>query len=287
MMPSLVPQMQQAVQGAAFPGMAESSLLGREAMMSLGGAFPALCGMPAGSFLMGGLGSGMEQAMMSLMQGMMMTLMIEMMKKILELLKKLTGDGEGAASTLGGSLGGFLGTSGGGGASGSPGASGASGASSSSAPAATGTGNVDASGHAFPVAGIKPGSEIKTHWGSGERGGTDIFAPEGTPVCSSCNGTVENAGNSGISGNRVTIKGDDGLTYFYAHLQNAPMVSSGQKVKAGQQIGNVGDTGNAKGTGHHLHLGIGYGIKSGSGAQGGCGNNFDAVSFLQKILNGG
>jgi len=155
--------------------------------------------------------------------------------------------------------------------------------SKTSAPASSGTVNSD--GYAFPVAGVKPGTEIKTHWGSGERGGTDIFAPEGTPVFSICNGTVEKVGSGGAGGNSVTIKGDDGLTYYYAHLQEAPMVRTGERVRAGQQIGKVGDTGNAKGTGHHLHIGIGYGIQSGTGPHGGCGRNFDAVSFLQKILN--
>jgi hypothetical protein len=264
----------------ALPGVtmmpAESSLLGREASALLGTAMFSFSGAA-------------QSPMTGFAQSFFLFFMLEMMKKLLEIIMQLLGkkagtDGGAAASALGGSLGSFLGTSGGA----SPSGASTSGTTTagSSTQAATGSASVDSKGHAFPVAGIKPGTQIKTHWGTGERGATDIFAPEGTPVYSISDGTVESAGTSPVSGNKVTIKGNDGLTYFYAHLQHTPMVSAGQKVKAGQQIGHVGDTGNAKGTGHHLHLGIGYGINSGTGPRGGAGNNFDAVTFLQKILDG-
>jgi len=140
--------------------------------------------------------------------------------------------------------------------------------------------------YTFPVAGYPKGSKISTHWGTGERGGTDIFGARGTPIQSIGGGQVMSAGYDPTGGNYVMIKGDDGRQYYYCHLDQAPSVKSGQRVDSGQQIGALGDSGNAKGTGCHLHLGIGDDIQSGRGAQGGCGTNFDAVTFLQNLING-
>ena len=52
-------------------------------------------------------------------------------------------------------------------------------------------------------------------------------------------------------GNYVTIKGDNGLYYLYAHMSKRS-VSVGDTVKKGQVIGNMGTTGYS--TGHHLHF---------------------------------
>ncbi|HLE80908.1 MAG TPA: M23 family metallopeptidase, partial [Dehalococcoidia bacterium] len=78
----------------------------------------------------------------------------------------------------------------------------------------------------------------------------------------------------------------DGLEYYYAHLAQAPDVESGSRVQEGQQIGYVGSTGNAENTGAHLHIGIGQSIVSGTGAAGGTGSNYDAVSALQQAVTG-
>lgn len=87
-----------------------------------------------------------------------------------------------------------------------------------------------------------------------------------------CGGEVIDAGWNSLGGNTVTIRDDDGLTYYYAHMDAAPLVQRGQTVAAGSQLGGVGDNGNAQGTGTHLHLGIGHGIQSGAGALGGAGS---------------
>lgn len=76
-------------------------------------------------------------------------------------------------------------------------------------------------------------------------------------VVSICDGIVvaagRNAGGRGY-GNCVIIKGDNGAYYLYAHL-SVILVRVGQRVRAGQQIGNVGNTGNVSGrTGMHLHI---------------------------------
>lgn len=126
---------------------------------------------------------------------------------------------------------------------------------------------------------------IGLHWGS-DKGASDLFAPIGTKVRAITAGVVESAGYSEIGGNNVAIKGADGLTYYYAHLRDLPLVKAGQAVTSGQEIGAVGQTGNAAGTDPHLHIGIGYGIQSGTGPTGGSGIGFDAVAFLQKLLLG-
>jgi murein DD-endopeptidase MepM/ murein hydrolase activator NlpD len=89
-----------------------------------------------------------------------------------------------------------------------------------------------------------------------------------------------------LGGHNVGVLGDDGLTYYYAHFKNAPRVKAGQRVGAGQQLGDVGRSGNAANTPPHLHIGIGQGIQTGAGAQGGLGRGFDAVDYLRRTLTG-
>ena len=137
----------------------------------------------------------------------------------------------------------------------------------------------------FPIPGYT--GTIGLHHGS-NKGGSDIFAPVGTPIVSIVSGTVNfitterTASTSG--GNAVQILGDDGLTYYYAHMNEIPTVKNGDRILAGQKIGSVGNTGNAKTTPPHLHLGVGYGINTGLGPAGGVGKNFDAVSMLRALL---
>ena len=52
-------------------------------------------------------------------------------------------------------------------------------------------------------------------------------------------------------GNYVKIKHNDGSYTLYAHLKDGIKVKKGQKVKQGDQIGNMGNTG--KSYGNHLH----------------------------------
>lgn len=139
----------------------------------------------------------------------------------------------------------------------------------------------NASGTAFPVVGYQ--GEVGLHHGS-SKGGADLMAPEGTPIVAMRGGTVESVGDSGAGGNSITIKGEDGLTYYYAHLQDKPTLTKGAQVRTGQQIGAVGKTGNAANTEPHLHLGIGHGIQNGTGPNGGTGSNFDANAYLKESL---
>lgn len=81
--------------------------------------------------------------------------------------------------------------------------------------------------------------------------GVDMLAARGTPQAAITSGTITYAGYSGLGGNVQYLAGDDGNTYMYVH-QDQNIVTGG-RVKAGQTISTVGDTGNAAGT-PHLHF---------------------------------
>ncbi len=130
---------------------------------------------------------------------------------------------------------------------------------------------LSAMGYVFPVAGFQ-GKSIPLHHGSGH-GAADIFANPGTPILAMRDGVVVNSGSNSLGGNTITIRFDNGLVAYHAHMIEPSPLQAGDHVKQGQQIGKVGDTGNAKGTGAHLHIGIGYEILSGSGPNGGAGGD--------------
>jgi murein DD-endopeptidase MepM/ murein hydrolase activator NlpD len=135
----------------------------------------------------------------------------------------------------------------------------------------------------FPIVGYSGNVKDTYH----TPGATDLFAPAGTPIRSVADGRVTVVSSSGPGGNALVIHGMDGLDYYYAHMRDRPLVSSGDYVAGGQLIGNVGNTGNAEGKPPHLHIGIGHGIETGTGANGGTGKGFDAQSFLATILGNG
>lgn len=83
--------------------------------------------------------------------------------------------------------------------------------------------------------------------------GTDIAAPEGTPVLAAGDGKVILSGKDYFyTGNMVVVDHGQGLQTIYAHLKEAK-VKDGDVVKQGDIIGLVGHTGRA--TGPHLHWG--------------------------------
>ena len=85
--------------------------------------------------------------------------------------------------------------------------------------------------------------------------GVDLAGPEGTPIVATRDGTVTAAAYSSGNGNYVTINHGDGFSSSYLHMTH-DVVSVGQKVKAGQIIGYMGNTGYSKGS--HLHFTIYY-----------------------------
>jgi murein DD-endopeptidase MepM/ murein hydrolase activator NlpD len=83
--------------------------------------------------------------------------------------------------------------------------------------------------------------------------GIDLLAPRGTPVVASTGGVVERHIQP-RGGNAFYLRGDDGLTYYGAHL--ATFVRGDGRVRIGEIIGTVGNTGNAAGGPTHLHFEI-------------------------------
>lgn len=82
--------------------------------------------------------------------------------------------------------------------------------------------------------------------------GVDISASTGTPIVSPSDGTVFWTGYHDEGGNSIRIKHTNGFTTGYAHLSKI-LVNTNDKVKKGQRIGLVGNTGSHT-TGPHLHF---------------------------------
>lgn len=80
--------------------------------------------------------------------------------------------------------------------------------------------------------------------------GIDISAAPGAPVYASADGIVTSAGWNGGLGRAVYISHGYGLSTRYGHLSRVA-VEEGTKVKRGDVIGYVGNTGRS--TGYHLH----------------------------------
>jgi len=81
--------------------------------------------------------------------------------------------------------------------------------------------------------------------------GIDIAAPVGTYVHAIADGEIIMARGNGTAGNEIKIKHKNGIETRYLHMDKKT-VKVGDKVKVGQIIGTVGDTGRV--TGAHLHF---------------------------------
>lgn len=135
--------------------------------------------------------------------------------------------------------------------------------------------------HAFPKGMLFPvvggASFVDTYYGARANNtvhrATDIFAPKHTPIVSAVDGTVMSVSVPQPSyGYAVEIQDDEGFLYLYLHLNNdnpgtddgaagpmlayAPDIPEGSRVKKGQLIGYLGDSGNAETTPPHLHFEI-------------------------------
>ncbi|NLM11079.1 MAG: M23 family metallopeptidase [Clostridiaceae bacterium] len=83
--------------------------------------------------------------------------------------------------------------------------------------------------------------------------GVDIGGKKGNPIYAAASGTVIAAGKNGGYGYLVDIDHGNGLVTRYAHCSKV-LVRKWQKVKVGEKIAEVGDTGVT--TGPHLHFEI-------------------------------
>ena len=80
--------------------------------------------------------------------------------------------------------------------------------------------------------------------------GIDIPNPIGTPIHAPGDGVVDFAGESNGNGTALVLNHGQGITTLYAHLSKTH-VKKGDRVRRGERIAAVGNTGNS--TSPHLH----------------------------------
>jgi hypothetical protein len=129
----------------------------------------------------------------------------------------------------------------------------------------------------FPVLG-RSDAAAGSFWGADRDGGArrhegiDIFAPRGTPAIAATAGIITRTGETPLGGRVVWLAdAEHGEHLYYAHLDKQ-LVTPGQRVRPGDTLGLVGNTGNARTTVPHLHFGI---YRSGRGA-------LDPFPFVQR-----
>ncbi len=84
--------------------------------------------------------------------------------------------------------------------------------------------------------------------------GQDILAECGKPILAARGGRVQYSGyQAGGAGYYLVVDGKStGHDYVYMHLKRGQRAKQGHRVRTGEQIGKVGDTGDASGC--HLHF---------------------------------
>ena len=107
----------------------------------------------------------------------------------------------------------------------------------------------------FNVASVRSGFGAPRDGGARDHHGIDIFMPRGTPVLASADGVAIT--DESERGGRVIWLRDSRTrrNLYYAHL-NDWAITSGTRVRTGDVIGYVGNTGNARTTPPHLHFGV-------------------------------
>lgn len=106
-------------------------------------------------------------------------------------------------------------------------------------------------------------SEFRKARGMQPHSGVDFAVPVGTPIPALANGTIVLSQESAVLGHVVVLRIMDKekkMAYIgYCHLQK-PGAEVGTKVKEGETIGLVGNTGSAS-SGPHLHMTVSREIK--------------------------
>jgi hypothetical protein len=130
----------------------------------------------------------------------------------------------------------------------------------------------------FPVEGpVRYGDDFGDCRGAGcsrAHAGNDLMGTKMQKLLAAADGTVSwtRLDGSGNGGNMIVIEDAAGWEYWYIHINNdtpgtddglgtlaqslAPGIAKGAKVKAGQHVAFLGDSGNAEGTAPHLHFEI-------------------------------
>ncbi len=109
---------------------------------------------------------------------------------------------------------------------------------------------------AWPLKGVLYGRYGKR--GARNHDGIDIAAPHGTPVTAAADGEVVFVGVQSGYGKVVILRHDGGLVTVYAHNSEI-LVREGARVRQGEPVARVGQTGRT--TGPHLHFEVRQGVK--------------------------
>lgn len=100
-----------------------------------------------------------------------------------------------------------------------------------------------------------PGSSFGSGWGAPRSGhlhaGVDLMGPRGMPILAIESGTIIRAGRQGNGAIRIVQQGISGSKFYYGHMDSIT-VGAGSRVKRGQVIGYMGDTGSPGAV--HLHF---------------------------------
>ncbi len=120
-----------------------------------------------------------------------------------------------------------------------------------------------------------------------QHNGTDLAGPLGTPIYAARDGEVIAAGPADGFGNWIVLQHDANgkrVDTVYGHMQRSGvLVRVGQKVKAGEMIGRIGNEGQS--TGPHLHFEVWDGGRSDMPG-GDAGKAVDPAPFLEKASSG-
>jgi murein DD-endopeptidase MepM/ murein hydrolase activator NlpD len=111
-------------------------------------------------------------------------------------------------------------------------------------------------GHIFPVRGRHDYGGAGARFGAARAGhmhqGQDVFARCGTKMVTARAGVVKFNQYHSAAGYYIVVDGyKSDFDYVYMHLQQRSPFKAGDRIRTGQMIGRVGDTGNAVGC--HLH----------------------------------
>lgn len=122
---------------------------------------------------------------------------------------------------------------------------------------------------------------------NGGHEGCDIMDCENTPgripVISATDGTVTNIGWLYLGGYRIGITSENGIYYYYAHLDSyAAGITAGKEITAGELLGFMGNTGEGEERTEgnfpvHLHFAIYIRNKTGNE------ETVNSYPYLQKI----
>jgi murein DD-endopeptidase MepM/ murein hydrolase activator NlpD len=112
---------------------------------------------------------------------------------------------------------------------------------------------------------------------NGHRGCDFNGVPEGTELLAIADATVVNILFSKALGNIITLQVGDKF-FSYCHMQRPTRLKLKDKVKAGDVVGLLGNTGTAS-SGPHLHLVLGFDKFSAI-----TGSSMDGYKFLQDKI---